>query len=115
MVELRQGDVWWADVSEPSGSAPGFRRPVLVIQGNPFNESAIATAVCVVLTSNLKWAAAPGTVLLKKKATGLPKDSVANVSQVVTLDTSDFTERCGRISGSLLQQVFHGLGVMMNR
>ena len=66
MVEIRQGEVWWADLSEPSGSGPGFRRPILVIQGNPFNESRIFSVVCMPLTSNLKWATAPGNVMLKK-------------------------------------------------
>ena len=66
MVEIRQGEAWWADLSEPSGSGPGFRRPILVIQGNPFNESKISTVVCIPLTSNLKWATAPGNVMLKK-------------------------------------------------
>ena len=83
MVEIRQGEVWWADLSEPSGSGPGFRRPILVIQGNPFNESRISTVVCIPLTSNLKWATAPGNVMLTKRLTGLTKDSVANVSQIM--------------------------------
>ena len=76
---ITQGDVWWADLGEPAGSEPGFRRPVLVVQGDAFNRSRIATVVCVVLTSQLKWADAPGNVLLSARATGLPKDSVANV------------------------------------
>ena len=75
MVEIRQGEVWWADLSEPSGSGPGIRRPILVIQGNPFNESRIFTVVCIPLTSNLKWATAPGNVMLKKRLTGLAERS----------------------------------------
>ncbi len=83
---ISQGEVWWADLGEPRGSEPGFRRPVVVVQNDSFNRSKIATVVCVPLTSNLHWAQAPGNVTLSAKATGLPKDSVANVSQVVTLD-----------------------------
>ena len=83
---------------ESSGSEPGFRRPVVVVQGDPFNRSRIATVVCVPLTSNLRWADAPGNVLLTAKATGLPKDSVANVSQLVTLDKASLTERTGKLA-----------------
>jgi mRNA interferase MazF len=90
-----QGEVWWADLAEPSGSEPGFRRPVVVVQGEAFNRSRIATVVCVALTSDLRWANAPGNVLLTARATGLPKDSVANVSQLVTLDREALTERAG--------------------
>ncbi|VAW42890.1 Programmed cell death toxin YdcE [hydrothermal vent metagenome] len=115
MVEVQQGEVWWADLSEPVGSGPGFRRPILVVQGNPFNESKISTIVCIPLTSNLKWADAPGNLLLKKRVTGLKKDSVANVSQIISLDKSVLTDRCGRISGSLLKQIFHGLNIVFNK
>ena len=90
---ISQGEVWWADLPEPSGSEPGFRRPVVVVQGDAFNRSQIATVVCVPLTSNLRWAEAPGNLLLASKVTGLPKDSVANVSQLVTLDKSSLTDR----------------------
>ncbi len=83
---IAQGDVCWADMSAPVGSEPGFRRPVVVVQGDAFNRSRIATVVCVPLTSNLKWADAPGNVLLPARSTRLSKDSVANVSQIVTLD-----------------------------
>jgi mRNA interferase MazF len=115
MVETRQGEVWWVDLSEPLGSGHSFRRPILVIQGNPLNESKISTVVCIPLTSNLKWATAPGNILLKKRVTGLTKDSVANVSQIVSLDKGIFTERCGRIPGSSLKQIFHGLGIVFNK
>jgi len=115
MVDVRQGEIWWAELSEPSGSGPGFKRPVLVIQGNPFNKSRISTVVCVPLTSNLKWETAPGNVLLKKKGTGLSKDSVANVSQVVSLDRSALKRKSGRITDSLLNQVFHGLNIVFDR
>lgn len=112
---ISQGDVCWADLEEPIGSAPGFRRPVLVIQGNPFNRSRISTIVCVPLTSNLKWGQAPGNVLLKRRETGLPKDSVANISQPVTLDRSDLTERVGHLPDAKLALVLAGLDIMLGR
>lgn len=112
---IGQGEVWWADLGEPIGSEPGFRRPVLVVQGDSLNRSRIATAVCVPLTSNLKWGEAPGNVLLKGKATGLHKDSVANLSQIVALDKTALTERVGRISKQQLQLVFAGLDIVLGR
>jgi mRNA interferase MazF len=115
MVTVSQGEVWWADLGEPRGSKPGFRRPVLVIQGDALNRSRLATAVCVALTSNLKWAAAPGNVLLSGSMTGLPKESVANVSQIVTLDRSELTERAGKLPKAKLELVLSGVDVVLGR
>jgi mRNA interferase MazF len=115
VVTVSQGEVWWADLGEPRGSKPGFRRPVLVIQGDGLNRSRIATVVCVALTSNVKWAAAPGNVLLSESTTGLPKESVANVSQIVTLDKSELTERVGRLSRTKLDLVLSGVDVVLGR
>jgi mRNA interferase MazF len=112
---IAQGEVWWADLGDPAGSEPGYRRPVVVIQGDPFNASALRTVVCVVLTSNLHWAEAPGNVLLPARATGLPKPSVANVSQLVTLDRDALTERAGRLSASNLELVLAGIAIMLGR
>jgi len=112
---ISQGEVWWANLPEPSGSEPGFRRPVVVVQGDAFNRSRIATVVCAPLTSNLRWAEAPGNVLLASKTTGLPKDSVANVSQLVTLDKSSLTERMGKLSKAKLELVLFGIDVMLGR
>lgn len=112
---IAQGEVWWADLGEPVGSEPGFRRPVVVMQGDAFNASSLRTVVCVVLTSNLKWAEAPGNVLLAARATGLPKPSVANVSQVVTLDRDVLTERVGRLSPSSLELVLAGIDIVLGR
>ena len=92
-VVITQGDIWWADLAEPAGAEPGYRRPVVVVQSNAFNRSRIATAVCVPLTSNLKWSDAPGNVLLPARSTGLAKDSVANVSQIITLNKAILTQR----------------------
>jgi mRNA interferase MazF len=114
-VTIAQGEVWWAELPEAAGSEPGFRRPVVVVQGDALNRSRIATVVCVALTSNLKWAAAPGNVLLPSSVTGLPKESVANVSQLVTLDTHDLTERTGKLSRSKLELVLSGIDVVLGR
>jgi mRNA interferase MazF len=112
---IAQGEVWWADLGEPMGSEPGFRRPVVVIQGDAFNRSRIATVACVTLTSNLRWTEAPGNVLLTAKVTGLPKDSVANVSQVVTLDRVSLTERVGALPAKKLELVFLGIDIVLGR
>ena len=112
---IAQGEVWWADLAEPSGSAPGFRRPVVVVQGDAFNRSRIATVVCVALTSNLRWAEAPGNVLLTARTTGLPKDSVANTSQLVTLDRETLTERVGTLPAKKLELVLLGIDIVLGR
>ena len=112
---IAQGEVWWAALREPSGSEPGFRRPVVVVQGDSFNRSRIATVVCVALTSNLRWAEAPGNVLLTSKATGLPKDSVANVSQIVALDRASLTERVGTLPDKKLELVLSGIDIVLGR
>lgn len=115
MVEVYQGEIWWAELAEPKGSEPGFRRSVLVVQGDQFNKSRIATVVCVPLSSNLKWQAAPGNVLIEAKASGLPKDSVANVSQIVTLDRNCFDSRTGKLSKSSLALVMQGIDTVLGR
>lgn len=112
---ISRGEVWWADIPAPTGSGPGFRRPVVVVQGDALNRSRLATVICVPLTSNLRWADAPGNVLLAAASTGLPKDSVANVSQVVTLDKLLLTERVGRLSASKLELLLSGLDVVLGR
>lgn len=112
---IAQGEIWWADLGEPVGSAPGFRRPVAVIQGDSFNRSRIATVVCVPLTSNMRWADAPGNVALDPSATGLPVDSVANVSQVSTLDRSVLLERVGRLPEHKLDLVLYGIDILLGR
>lgn len=114
-MSIAQGDVWWADLPEARGSGPGFRRPVVVVQGDALNRSRIATVVCVALTSNLKWATAPGNVLLPASITGLPNESVANVSQLVTLDKADLRERTGGLSRSKLDLVLSGIDVVLGR
>jgi mRNA interferase MazF len=112
---ISQGDVWWADVAEPRGSEPGFRRPVVVVQGDSFNRSKISTVVCIPLTSNLRLADAPGNVLLEAACTGLPKDSVANVSQPVTLDRLALTDEVGHLPSAKLDLVLYGIDVVLSR
>ncbi len=112
---ISQGDVCWASLEEPVGSAPGFRRPVVVVQGDAFNASRIATAVIVPLTSNVRLAAAPGNVLLARDRTGLPKDSVANVSQISTVDRVLLEERVGRLPDGDLQLVLSGIDLVLGR
>jgi mRNA interferase MazF len=112
---IAQGEVWWADLPDPTGSGPGFRRPLIVLQGDSLNRSRLATAVSVPLTSNLRWADAPGNVLLRARSTGLPKDSVANVSQIVAVDRTVLTERTGRVSRNQLNAIFAGLDIVLGR
>jgi len=114
-VVIAQGEVWWAELGEPSGSEPGFRRPVIVVQGDAFNRSTLRTVVAVPLTSNLRWATAPGNVRLTTRTTGLPRDSVANVSQLVTLDKSILTERVGKLSSTKLELVLAGIDTVLGR
>jgi mRNA interferase MazF len=115
LVEIAQGEVWWAELPEPAGSGPGFRRPVVIVQGDHLNRSRIATAVCIPLTSNLIWAGAPGATLLPAKVAGLPKDSVANPSQIVTIDREFLADRAGKLTPRHFAQVMHGLDVVLGR
>jgi mRNA interferase MazF len=113
-VVVSQGDVLWASLPDPTGSGPGLRRPVVVVQGDSFNASRLATVVVVPLTSNLRWVSAPGNVLLTKR-TGLPRDSVANVSQIVAVDRSVLTERAGHLSVADLELVLSGIDLVLGR
>jgi mRNA interferase MazF len=114
-VVIAQGDIWWADLPAPTGSGPGFRRPVAVVQGDALNQSRISTVVCVPLTSNLKWASAPGNVRLSARVTGLQKDSAANVSLIVSLDKSLLTERVGKLPRAKLDLLFSGIDLVLGR
>jgi len=110
---IAHGEVWWADLDEPTGSEPGYRRPVLIVQADPFNRSRLQTTIAVVLTSNLRLIDAPGNVLVPKQSSGLPKDSVANVSQVITLDRDVLAERAGKLPPRLLAAVDAGLKLVL--
>jgi mRNA interferase MazF len=106
---IRRRQVWWIDFAEPRGSEPGFRHPALVLQRDEVNASRISTVVVCVLTSNRALAAAPGNTLLPRKATGLGRDSVANASQIATVDKGDFIEQVGMVPSPLMRNVERGL------
>ncbi|MGB2672790.1 MAG: type II toxin-antitoxin system PemK/MazF family toxin [Candidatus Acidiferrum sp.] len=112
---ISQGEIWWADLPVPTGSGPGFRRPIVVVQSDALNRSAIRTVVCVPLTTNLKWAPAPGNVLLSTRVTGLRNSSVANASQIVSVDKSLLTERVGKLPQRNLQLILLGIGVILGK
>lgn len=111
---MERGAVWWAELPHPVASEPGFRRPVVIIQSNVFNRSRIQTVVVVLLTSNLRLADAPGNVLIAAADSGLPKDSVANVSQVITVDKSFLSRRSGRLPPRVLKALDDGLQLILS-
>ena len=111
---MQRGEIWWADLAEPRGSEPGFRRPVLVVQSQAFNDSRIRTVVVVSITSNASLAAAPGNVHLSRRASRLPRESVVNVSQVMTLDRDFLTERISRLSSPTMTDVERGLRLVLS-
>jgi mRNA interferase MazF len=111
---MTRGEIWWADLPAPRGSEPGYRRPVLVIQSNSFNQSGIRTVIVAILTGNLLLAEAPGNVLLPASATGLRRDSVVNVSQLLTLDRLFLTEEVGMLPGRLMAEVGAGLKLVLD-
>lgn len=110
-----QGEIWWAEMSDPTGSGPGYRRPVVVVQTDALNRSRLSTVVTVPLTSNLAWSSAPGNTLLRSPDTGLPKDSVANASQIVALDRQMLTERVRRLPERMLDLVLNGIDIVLAR
>jgi len=114
-VVISQGEIWWADLPAPAGSGPGFRRPVVIVQCDALNRSRIATVLCVPLTSNLKWAEAPGNVSLPARVTGLPKDSVANVSQIVSVDKDLLSARVGRLPQPKLDLLLSGIDIVLGK
>ena len=111
---MRRGEIWWASMSSPKGSGPGYRRPVLVVQSNDFTESRIQTVIVAVITSNLKLAAAPGNVACKRRQTRLSKDSVVNVSQLYTIDKNFLTGKVGVLPTVLFKQVEDGLRLVLS-
>lgn len=109
----RRGEIWWVSLSPPKGSEPGYRRPVLVLQSNDFNESRIQTVVAAAITSNLALARAPGNVLIRPRESGLAKESVINVSQIVTIDKSSLGDRAGAVSKRTLEEVEDGVKLVL--
>lgn len=111
---VQRREIWWAELAEPRRSEPGYRRPILIVQSDAFNRSRLRTVLAVVLTSNTRLLDAPGNVLLTARNTGLPKDSVANVTQVITLDTDNLSERAGRVGPKLMARVDTGLRLVLD-
>ena len=110
---MHRGEIWWASLGEPEGSAPGYRRPVLVVQSDEFNRSRISTVIVAVLTSNTALAQAPGNVLIKTRHAGLAKDSVVNVSQVITIDKQCLTEKVIKLEASAMAEVENGIRLVL--
>lgn len=111
---VERGSIWWTGHGEPRGSKPGFRRPVLVVQADAFNRSAIQTVIAVILSSNMRFLDAPGNVLVSARLAGLPKDSVANVSQLITVDRGDLRELAGQLDEPTLRRVDAGLRLVLH-
>lgn len=112
-MNIKQGDIFWIDFGEPKGSSPGYRHPCVVIQNNLFNESKIASVVACALTSNLKIAKAPGNVLIRKGEGNLTKDSVVNISQIVTVDKTDLIEKIGSLSALKITDIVNGVKLLI--
>ena len=110
---MQRGEIWWADIPDTEGSAPAFRRPVVVIQSDPFNRSRLHTVIVAIITGNLARAAAPGNVAISAKQSGLSKDSVINVSQLFTLDRSSFIELIGPAPARAIEQLDDGLRMVL--
>lgn len=111
---MERGEIWWASLPEPTGSAPGFRRPVLVVQSDFFNVSQIQTVIVAAISSNLNLVAAPGNVFLPAAKSGLPKDSVINVSQVITVNKFLLTEKVSQLSPAQMNEVESGLRLVLS-
>ena len=111
---MKKGEIWWASLGEPRGSEPGFRRPVIIVSSNDFNASRINTVLAAVVTSNLRLADAPGNILLGKKHSGLPKDSVINVSQLITVDKKFLTEKISRLNTQQLNAMNESLRLVLD-
>ena len=110
---MKRGEIWWADLADPAGSGPGYRRPVLVIQSRSFNESHLATVIVAVITSNLGLGEAPGNVRLSKSESGLPKSSVVNVSQIITVDKKLLSAKVKSLPGTVMQRIDDGLRLVL--
>lgn len=113
MVTIKRGEIWWADLGEPMGSEPSLRRPVLIVQDNQYNWSRIATVIILSITSNIRLAELPGNILISKKESGLPKESVINVSQITTIDKNWLEDKVGSISLTLMEEIDYGLGLIL--
>lgn len=111
---MKRGEIWWASLDEPAGSGPGYRRPVVVISSNEFNQSKINTVLVAIITANLRLAEAPGNFRVSKKETGLSKESVVNISQLLTLDKSFLTEKAGKLLPNTVIHLNEGLRLVLS-
>ncbi len=111
---VSRGEIWWADLPEPAAPEPGFKRPVLIVQSDLFNQSRIHTVIAAAITSNIRLAEAPGNVKLAARKTGLPKDSVVNVSQILTLDKEFLKERCGQVDQATMLRIEDGIRLVLS-
>ena len=111
---IQRGEIWWANLPVPIASEPGYRRPILIIQSNDFNRSNIATVIGIVITSNIELAQAPGNVLMPQKVCGLPKDSVVNISQIITIDKTFLTECVGILPQRYMAQIEEGIRLVLS-
>ena len=110
---IKRGEIWWAELPEPSGSEPGYKRPLVIVQSNEFNDSNIGTVIAAVITSNIYLASAPGNILLSKKNSKLSKKSVINVSQLITVDKSFLTNKVHTLSSKLMAQIDDGIRLVL--
>ncbi len=111
---IKRGEIWWAKLPEPQGSGPGYKRPLLIVQSNEFNKSKINTVIAAVITTNLRLATAPGNIMLSKKKSKLPKESVVNVSQIITLDKFLLTEKVNTLPESIMLQINEGMKLVLS-
>ena len=110
---IKRGEIWWAELPEPSGSEPGYRRPLIIIQSNEFNRSNIGTVIAVIITSNISLASAPGNIVLSARSSKLSKKSVVNVSQLITVDKSFLTGKVHTLSNKLMAQIDDGIRLVL--
>jgi mRNA interferase MazF len=110
---IKRGEIWWAELPEPSGSEPGYRRPLVIIQSNEFNSSNISTVIAAVITSNIYLASAPGNILLSTKNSKLSKKSIVNVSQLITVDKSFLTDKIHTLSNKLMAKIDDGIRLVL--
>jgi mRNA interferase MazF len=111
---VNRGEVWWAELTEPIKSEPGYKRPVVIIQNDAFNISKINTIICIIITTNLILSEAPGNILLPSRSTGLLKDSVLNISQIITIDKSMLVEKIGKLTNKQLNKVNESLKIALD-
>jgi mRNA interferase MazF len=111
---IERGEIWWANLGEPRGSSPGFHRPILIVQSDFFNRTQINTVIAAIITTNLRLANMPGNVGLSRKASGLDKESVVNISQLFTIDRVDLLEYVGNISAQKMEQIEKGLRLVLS-